>query len=195
MSENITLRAATKSDAHHLAHLINYAGEGIPLYFWQKTAKNGEDPWEIGKSRAMREDGSFSYRNTTIAEIDGKVAGCLVTYVLDEDPEPIDYENMPPIFVPIQELEDSAPLTQYVSVLASYPEYRNLGIGSRLLEVAEDLAENRDMSLIVSDGNPDARRLYERLGYVETSFRAMVKEDWNGEGENWILMVKRKAGN
>ncbi|MEX1034552.1 MAG: GNAT family N-acetyltransferase [Sneathiella sp.] len=190
MSENMTFRPATKSDAEHLARLVNFAGEGIPFYYWQKVAETGQNPWEIGKNRAGREEGSFSYRHTTVAEIDGQVAGCLVTYVLPENPEPINYDEMPPIFIPIQELEDSAPSTQYVSVLAAYPEYRNLGVGSGLLEIAEKEGAQRAMSIIVSDGNPNARRLYERVGYVVERQRAMVKEDWNGEGENWVLMIK-----
>ena len=137
-----------------------------------------------------REEGSFSYRHTIVAEIDGELAGCLVTYVLPEDPEPIDYDEMPPIFVPIQELEDSAPSTQYVSVLAAYPQYRNLGVGSGLLKIAEKEGDGRAMSIIVSDGNPNARRLYERVGYVAERDQKMVKEDWKGEGKNWILMIK-----
>ena len=150
MSRNVTFRPATKNDARHLAHLVNFAGEGIPYYFWQKNAEPGQDPWDIGKSRAEREEGSFSYRHTIVAEIDGELAGCLVTYVLPEDPEPIDYDEMPPIFVPIQELEDSAPSTQYVSVLAAYPQYRNLGVGSGLLKIAEKEGDGRAMSIIVS---------------------------------------------
>tara|TARA_R110000772_G_scaffold76561_4_gene165297 strand:+ start:53 stop:628 length:576 start_codon:yes stop_codon:yes gene_type:complete len=190
MSRNVTFRPATKNDARHLAHLVNFAGEGIPYYFWQKNAEPGQDPWDIGKSRAEREEGSFSYRHTIVAEIDGELAGCLVTYVLPEDPEPIDYDEMPPIFVPIQELEDSAPSTQYVSVLAAYPQYRNLGVGSGLLKIAEKEGDGRAMSIIVSDGNPNARRLYERVGYVAERDQKMVKEDWKGEGKNWILMIK-----
>lgn len=190
MSRNVTFRPATKTDARHLAHLVNFAGEGIPYYFWQKNAEPGQDPWDIGKSRAEREEGSFSYRHTIVAEIDGELAGCLVTYVLPEDPEPIDYDEMPPIFVPIQELEDSAPSTQYVSVLAAYPQYRNLGVGSGLLKIAEKEGDGRAMSIIVSDGNPNARRLYERVGYVAERDQKMVKEDWKGEGKNWILMIK-----
>lgn len=193
MSDRMTVRPATKSDADHLARLINYAGEGIPLYFWRKVAEEGQDPWEIGKSRAIREEGSFSYRNATVAEINGSVAGCLVTYSLPESPAPIDYDSMPPIFVPIQELEDRAPATQYVSVLAVHPEYRNLAVGTRLLEFSEMIATRPMMSIIVSDGNPNARRLYERVGYAEERRWPMEKEDWNGEGENWVLMLKKRS--
>lgn len=51
------------------------------------------------------------------------------------------------------------------------PELRGRGIGAELVDAAERLARERGherMSLSVSlDGNPVARRLYERLGYVD----------------------------
>jgi ribosomal protein S18 acetylase RimI-like enzyme len=190
MTKKTIFRPATKNDGPHLARLVNYAGEGMPLYFWQKAAEKGADPWAFGASRAQREEGSFSYTHSTMAEVNGKVAGCLVCYVLPSSPEPIDYDDMPPMFVPIQELEDSAPDTQYVSVLAVYPEFRNMGIGADLLRIAEKSSEGRRMSIVVSDGNRGAERLYERMGYKRDATRTMVKEDWENPGNNWVLMLK-----
>lgn len=190
MTQKISFRPAIKDDGQQLAQLVNYAGEGMPLYYWQKVAEEGVDPWEFGASRAQREEGSFSYTHSTVAEVDGKVAGCLICYVLPSDPEPIDYDEMPPMFVPIQELEDSASGTQYVSVLAVHPEFRSLGIGAGLLKIAEATSKGRRMSIVVSDGNPGAERLYERTGYRREATRIMVKEDWKNSGKNWILMLK-----
>ncbi len=190
MTHKISFRPATKEDGQELAKLVNYAGEGMPLHFWKRGAEEGVDPWDFGMSRAQREEGSFSYTHSTMAEVDGKVAGCLICYVLPKNPEPINYDEMPPMFVPIQELEDSAPDTQYVSVLAVHPEFRNLGLGASLLEIAEDQAEGRRMSIVVSDGNPGAERLYERTGYKRETTRNMVKEDWENPGKNWVLMLK-----
>src|SRR5690606_11874388 len=51
------IRAATPDDAHELAELINFAGEGMPLYLWERMANVGEDPWEVGRRRARREQG------------------------------------------------------------------------------------------------------------------------------------------
>ena len=41
------------------------------------------------------------------------------------------------MFVPLQELENLAPGTWYVNVLAAYPEHRGQGYGTALLAVAE----------------------------------------------------------
>jgi ribosomal protein S18 acetylase RimI-like enzyme len=90
------------------------------------------------------------------------------------------------MFVPLQELENLAPGTWYVNVLAAYPEMRGQGLGTALLALADKLAadtDRRGLSLIVSDANTGARRLYERTGYREAGRRTKVKEDWRNPGK------------
>jgi ribosomal protein S18 acetylase RimI-like enzyme len=188
------IRPATVDDAAALAELVNFAGEGLPLYLWAKMAKDGEDPWSVGRARACRQKGSFSYRNAAIVESDNGVAACLIGYPLSEEPEAIDEANMPAMFVPLQQLENLAPGTWYVNVLASYPQWRKKGFGSALLKHGERLADSagvtKGMSVIVADNNVAARRLYERLGYREAAVRPMVKENWTSAGTAWVLLVK-----
>jgi ribosomal protein S18 acetylase RimI-like enzyme len=186
-------RPATPDDAAELAELVNFAGEGLPLYLWERIKAPGETAWEHGRRRAERETGGFSYRNAVISEIGGKCAACLIGYPQPDEPEPIDYATMPPMFAPLQELENLAPGTWYVNVLAAYPEYRNLGFGTRLLGVAEDMARHdrkTGLSVIVSDANHGARRLYLRCGYREAGERLKVKEGWQNEGRSWVLLTK-----
>ena len=97
-------RAARIEDAAALAELVNHAGEGLPLYLWGKMAGSGESAWEVGRRRAARDTGSFSYRNATVVEADGRCAGCLIGYDIPDAPAPIP-EDMPAMFVPLQELE------------------------------------------------------------------------------------------
>ena len=82
------------------------------------------------------------------------------------------------------------------NVLATRPEARNQGYGTRLLRIAERLAAaagSSGLSIIVSDGNAGARRLYQRFGCAEVAMRPMVKERWENSGGNWVLLVKRRA--
>ena len=191
---NAPYRYATPEDAAPLAELVNFAGEGMPLYSWSKMAGDGESPWDIGRQRAQRETGSFSYRNSIVRQDGDRVSAVLVGYALPEEPEPIDYDEMPAMFVPLQELEDLAAGTWYVNVLATYPDFRGKGYGSDLLAIAEQLAvatNTAGLSLIVSDGNPGARRLYEKSGYSEVATRPMVKQEWENPGETWVLMEQR----
>ena len=193
----MTEREAQKSDAAELAKLIDLAGEGLPFYLWRQMAAAGEDPWEIGRQRAARDTGGFSYRNSVVAEVDGKVVGALVGYPVADEPEAIDPDSTPPMFVPLRELENLAPGTWYVNSVAVFPEARGLGLGSALMRCAERTASDlglRGISLIVSDANDGARRLYERLGYRETGSRPMVKEQWQNAGENWVLMIRGLPG-
>lgn len=186
------LRPALIEDAPILAELVNDAGDGLPLHLWSKLAAPGESAWEVGRRRAARAKGGFSYRNATIIEHRGACAGCLIGYEIPDLPEPIGAE-MPAMFVPLQELENLAPGTWYVNVLAVRPQFRGLGLGTRLLEFADEIGRargKRGMSVIVSDANPGARRLYERCGYREAATRAMVKDDWQNDGRNWVLLTK-----
>ncbi len=191
---NLPYRWATPDDARAMTELMNFAGEGLPVYLWTKMAEPGESPWELGRQRARRDSGSFSYLNTVVREDEGRVVAGLIGYPLPDAPEPVDYAELPAMFVPLQELEDLAAGTWYVNVLAAYPECRGKGYGADLLSIAERLAADTGrsgMSLIVSDANVGARRLYERCGYTEAAHRAMVKDDWENPGLNWVLLEKR----
>lgn len=185
-------RPATIADAPILAELVNHAGEGLPLYLWAKMAAPGETAWDVGRRRAAREEGSFSYRNATVIEHEGACAGALIGYDIPDAPEAIG-PDMPAMFVPLQELENLAPGTWYVNVLAVLPRCRNLGLGTQLLGRAEETGRRRGkrgMSVIVSDSNPGAQRLYERCGYRVVATRPKVKEGWQNSGRDWVLLTK-----
>lgn len=186
------LRPGRLDDAEVLAVLVNEAGEGLPLYLWGKLAAEGQTAWDVGRQRAARETGSFSWRNATMVECEGRAAGSLIGYAIADAPEPIS-SDMPAMFVPLQELENLAPGTWYVNVLAVLPECRNLGLGAALLRRADEIGRDlgkRGMSVIVADANLGARRLYERLGYRETARRTMVKEAWVSPSRDWVLLTK-----
>lgn len=55
----------------------------------------------------------------------------------------------------------------YLHIIAVKAAYRGMGIGQQLLRFFEEtaFAEHSKVFLVVADFNPDARRLYERLGY------------------------------
>ena len=185
-------RRATIDDAVDMAELVNMAGHGLPLYLWGKAARPEQSAWDVGRERARHGTGGFAHRNTVVREVDGKVAACLIGYALAKQSEPID-ADVPAMLIPLLELENDVPGTWYINVLAAYPEYRGAGYGSALLHVAETLAIETDcsgMSLITSDSNPGARRLYERHGFADRATRPIVKEEWRHSGNNWVLMLK-----
>lgn len=177
-----------------MAELVNIAGEGMPLYLWTQMSGEGDSPWQIGQQRAQRDSGGFSYRNTVVREDSNSVVAALIGYPLQDQPEPTNYNELPDMFVPLQQLEDLVPGTWYINVLATYAEHRGKGYGTGLLTVAERIAAQqkcKGLSLIVSDANTKARRLYTRCGYQEIATRSMVKDSWENAGKNWVLLCKR----
>jgi ribosomal protein S18 acetylase RimI-like enzyme len=55
----------------------------------------------------------------------------------------------------------------YIQTVCAAPESRGKGVGTALVAFAEEriFREHRNVFICVSDFNPTARRLYERLGY------------------------------
>jgi len=175
-------RQATQDDAKDLAEFVNMAGEGLPLYLWEQMASAGETAWEIGFARAKRVSGAFSYRNAILRLVGNDVVACLIGYPLEDSPPATDYAEIPPMFVPLQQLEDLVPGTWYINVVATREAYRGKGYGSELIFLAEKIAAGlgkRGLSLIVADTNTGARRIYAGLGYRELAHRP-----------NWVLMTK-----
>jgi ribosomal protein S18 acetylase RimI-like enzyme len=83
------------------------------------------------------------------------------------DPQPIN--ELPPMFRPLQALENMVPSTRYINVLACYPEFRRMGIGRQLMETQEPLAGPDGVSIIVADQNEPAIALYRSLGFSEVA--------------------------
>ena len=187
------VRAATRADATHLACLVDIAGEGFAAHFWGGMAAEGQSPFEVGRARALRDTGSFTWRNAHVATIGQEVAGALVGYRIDD---PVDLSGLaeaPEMVRPLMELEALAPGHWYVNVLAVFPEHRGAGIGRALLARADQIAADSGapgMAIIVAGGNGGAARLYARSGYVETARRPLVPFPGYRRRGDWVLMVK-----
>lgn len=186
---NPPIRLANEADAMQLAELVNFAGEGLPYHIWTGMAKDGQDPWVIGRDRQAEKTQDSQIVVLDLGE--GAVAG-LTGYVIGPEPEPID-SNFPALFRPLQELENNALDSWYVNVLACYPEHRGKGYGSQLLDVAEDICTSEGLtklSIIVASNNTGARRLYERKGYRKKDSRPCVRDTWDTDTESWELLIK-----
>jgi ribosomal protein S18 acetylase RimI-like enzyme len=79
----------------------------------------------------------------------------------------------------------------YIQTVCIAPQWRNRGIGSRLLDFAEDriLSQVPNVFMCVSSFNADARRLYLRRGYEVVG----ELKDYIVAGHSEILMRKTIA--
>jgi ribosomal protein S18 acetylase RimI-like enzyme len=185
------IRPATARDVAHLVILVDIAAKGFAAHLWRLAAAPGQSALEVGRSRALRDVGAFTWRHAHLAEGAGDVAGLLVGYPIADPVDPADIADAPEPIRALAELEALAPGAWYVNVLAVYPEYRGRGVGTALLARAELLARAagaRAMAIIVASANAAALRLYRRSGYVEQA-RRPVAEAIGHRGE-WILLTR-----
>jgi ribosomal protein S18 acetylase RimI-like enzyme len=187
------IRPATRRDAADIALLVDIAGRGLPSYLWSQLAAHGQSSWEVGRARALREEGGFSYRNARIAEAGAEVAGLLIGYPLAEAGDAGGIDSVPEPVRPLLLLEMEATGHWYVNILAIYPEFRGKGIGGLLLAEAETIGRSlspHGMAIIVDSMNPGALRLYERNGYRVVASRPTVKTPIHPEPGEFLLMTK-----
>jgi ribosomal protein S18 acetylase RimI-like enzyme len=191
----LRIRRAQRSDARNLAALIEIAGDGIPNYLWMQMAEPGETSIDVGERRAAREEGGFSYRHATIAEIGEQVVGMILAHRLpdigDEDWSALN--DLPEFLRPFVELEFEVPGSFYINALAVHEQYRSQGIGARLLRKAEGQAIEagcQQMSVQHFFRNSRAGVFYRRHGFRIRGERVLTPHPAHPYEDRAVLLVR-----
>ena len=190
MDNKVIFRPAMKSECRAVASLYSISSDGVADYIWTRLAASGEDMLDVGQRRYEREDSVFSYKNCVVAELEGKIVGMIVAFPMEVDEDSPDTE-IDPVLLPYSKLEEDNSF--YICGMAVFPEYRGLGLGTRMLELAETQAKKRGfqkLSLIVFEQNQGAKRLYERHGYREVAREPVVAHELIHYTGDALLMVK-----
>ena len=164
-SKEILLRKATADDAlfisrgFHTAMLYDDADDSRISTFAELIC--------------TRTDVLYSWRNTTIAEIDGEPVGMITAY------DGARYHDMrmttmelvrSHLGIEFPGMEDEAvPGEYYLDSLAVVPQHRNKGVGRMLLQhgIAQGLTLGLKVTLAVDPVNTKAKQLYNSLGFTE----------------------------
>ena len=87
-------------------------------------------------------------------------------------------------------LDMNGPFPGYIQTIGIAPDARNRGIGSKTLAWAEEriFRESPNVFICVSSFNPDARRLYGRLGFETVGVLQHFIVD---EHDEWLLRKTR----
>ncbi len=171
----IIIRPATSSDAPIIASALTMAlgEETMKMYC-------GENSQSVLEELARREDTQYSYQNAFVADVDGIPAGAIVgydgarLYELREPTLRLIQKRTGQTFVGVE--DETSPDEFYLDSLGVLPEFRNLGIGGRLLMALRDKAFAkgfRRVGLLVDTGNPKAERLYRSLGFERVEARVL----------------------
>ena len=184
----LTIRPAYKSECREIASLYRISSDGVAEYIWTNMAGPGEDVLDVGQRRYEREDSVFSYRNCSMVDKDGETAGMIVAFPMEVDGQ---YVETDPVLVPYSMLEEAD--SYYICGMALYPDFRGCGIGSMLLQNAEERTRElglQKLSLIVFERNEGAKRLYERKGYIEKHRKPVVPHPLIHFDGDALLMIK-----
>lgn len=78
----------------------------------------------------------------------------------------------------------------YLHIIAIKEDFRGLGVGRKLMSFFEDIVftNHSKAFLVVADFNPDAKRLYENLGYRQVGILPNLYK----EGVTEYLMMKER---
>jgi ribosomal protein S18 acetylase RimI-like enzyme len=176
MTGGVTFRDARREDARAIAELFRISSEGVADYVWTTLQDGypGLSLVEIGERRYQRENTDFSYQNCLMVETEGAVVGMMHSYAMPDTLEPLP-DDLDPVLRPAAELE--IPGSLYISGLALQPDFRNRGVGTRLLGQAYERARGMGLgqvSLLVFEANEGAVRLYRRHGFREVDRRTLV---------------------
>jgi len=143
----------------------------------------------VARLRYEREGTQISYQNCTVASAHKKIAGMFMAW-----PEPVQVdveEETDPVLAPLVNLREEG--SYYIDCIAVFEDYRGRGIGSELLRLAEQRANDKElgkMSLIVFEKNSKAKILYERIGYGEVSRATTVPHKLIRYTGDAVLMTK-----
>ncbi len=164
----MNIRQATKQDCTKIAPLMYQAIHEIAYTLTGST--NTDEVLERLAMWVEKPKNRLSHENIWVAEIEGEVAGMIISYRGDEAEEldrPI--REWLTAHGSKEELDvETEGFVQYIDSLAVLEAYGGRGIGTKLIEHICTVATERGIpavTLNVDQANPAAHRLYTRLGF------------------------------
>jgi len=173
---NIVIRKGKIDDAEDFSRLVLLSAPAFSAFFF------GPNAGEIMKSLFQQPRNLFNFEHSYFIEANDKITGMVLGYSWNQNKREelhtgwllvkyLKWRFFSRLFymlkaykmVKIKENE------YYVSSIAVYPEFRGLGLGTKLLLEIEREARETGSNKIVLDvetSNQRALKLYEKLGYV-----------------------------
>ncbi len=164
------IRFATQKDADSVAPLMFQAMEDIVYKLIGKEDKS--EGILFLRTLFLQENNQYSFKNTFVFEQNGEIMGSLVFY------DGADLHALrQPVLDLIQEkygivvsVEDETQAGEiYIDTVSVNPKGQGRGIGSQLIAFLQQYAtenKNQRIGLLVDTNNPQAEKLYTRLGFV-----------------------------
>jgi ribosomal protein S18 acetylase RimI-like enzyme len=130
-----------------------------------------------------RESNQYSYQNCWVAEDDSHVAAAVNVYdgaFLSELREPVIEYVRARFNADFNPEDETGAGEYYIDTLGVDPTQQRKGIGTQLLRFVIDEYVNRQnqtLGLLVDDSNPNAKRLYLRLGFRSVGSKVLLGQN------------------
>ncbi|KRN94793.1 GNAT family N-acetyltransferase [Pediococcus stilesii] len=161
---------ATTSDMPQVIELLKIILDEMELPFYLNNDQN-----EVTKlfTKTFQSKTYTNDADVLVAKVDNQVAGLAFGYpgknedVLDDEFQ----KHFDQVNIPAQEIYEDPEADAdewYLDSLVVNPEFQNQGIGTTLLNAIPKFAKQRGLTkvgLLVDDLNPNAERLYRRIGF------------------------------
>ncbi|HON82904.1 MAG TPA: N-acetyltransferase [Caldisericia bacterium] len=174
--DDIKIIKGNESFYEDFINLILFTGEEIFLSIFGKNVK------DILKNLYREKENQFSYEFTNFIEFRNKICGMLLSYSYDDKRKVelntgnlllkimrIDFlkifPNLLKSFFVLEKLDKG---DYYISNIATYPSFRGMGLGTKLLTFSEETAQNRKLKRLVLEvekENKNAIKVYENFGF------------------------------
>ena len=175
------IRKALRKDAEAIATCLLLAMEDIVYQFIgkQDRAVAQEFMWYF----VQRENNQYSYQNCWVAIADGKVLGAANVY---------NGAHLNSLRAPVLEYirsgfnkdfnpdDETGPGEYYIDTIGVHPKEQGRGIGTKMLQFLIDEyvgKQSETLGLLVDDDNPNAKRLYLKLGFTPAGKRVLFGKD------------------
>lgn len=172
------IRKATIEDSEAIAKFLLLAMDEIIYRFIGE--KNPKTAYYFLLHFVETKNNQYSYQNCFVAVENDEIAGAVSIYdggQLESLRQPIvDYVklNFNPDFSPENETQSGE---FYIDSIGVNPNHQGKGIGSKLLQflIDEFVTKNHlTLGLLVEDANPNARKLYLKLGFKPVGTKTLV---------------------
>ncbi|MEE1944711.1 GNAT family N-acetyltransferase [Pedobacter sp. KR3-3] len=173
------IRQATLADAKAIATLTVAAMPDLAMQFC--ASNHIDDAIRLLEHFIALEGNQYSYHNALVYVADGEIAGSISGY----DGAQIKQLRQP-FFAYLQEnyhpngfeMEYESELGEYyLDTISVSPLHQGKGIGKSLIKAALQHAKalgHSKAGLLVDEENPDARRLYEKLGFEAIGHKILL---------------------
>jgi|SRR5690606_31752723 len=175
----IYIRDAQAQDFKAAAPLIVQAMEDLARFFTQSD--DLVQAITLFEHFFQQQHNQYSFEHTLICEIENEIVGTLSAYdgaLLSDLRAPflqfIEEKYHLKNFFPADETQAGE---YYIDTISVSPKFQGMRIGTKLLEASMEKAKHlkhKKMGLLVDVNNPNAERLYTRLGFQPVGFKEFM---------------------